>query len=550
MRFAIYSRKSKFTGKGESIDNQIEMCTDYIKKHFQDVEEADISIYEDEGFSAKDMNRPRFIQMMKDNADRKFDYIVVYRLDRISRNVSDFSTLIEELNVKDISFICIKEQFDTSNPMGRAMMYIASVFAQLERETIAERVRDNMHMLARTGRWLGGTTPTGYDSVKDEVICLGDMGDKVRTSYRLEVNKEEFPTVQAIFNKFLEFESLNKLETYLLNSGITSKKGKKFTSATIRQILGNPVYCIADKESYHYFLSNGSDLCCDDSEADGKSAFIVYNKTQGDKQRNKNPMDKWIVTIGKHKGIVSGKQWVEIQEILQTNARKGFRKVYNSTALLSGVIKCKCGAYMRPKYHRRTADGKISSLETRSFSYMCENKERSKKQLCGCENLNGLLIDEKIFGLLLNYDVPKSAVNAQLEELRKKINDINTVFSENCSAINKRITEKETSIQKLINALSKGVDDETHKRINIEISQLSSQIKELTVELNLMERNASEGGLASAGTAVFEIEKGLRYLKENAGELSVINKRNFIKRCIERIEWDGEEAHIFLMGAV
>lgn len=103
---------------------------------------------------------------MQDAKANKFDYLVCYRLDRISRNVSDFSTLIEKLNKLDISFISIKEQFDTSTPMGRAMMFISSVFAQLERETIAERIKDNMYELARTGRWLGGKTPHGFSSKK------------------------------------------------------------------------------------------------------------------------------------------------------------------------------------------------------------------------------------------------------------------------------------------------------------------------------------------------------------------------------------------------
>jgi site-specific DNA recombinase len=395
-----------------------------------------------------------------------------------------------------------------------------------------------MHLLARTGRWLGGTTPTGYNSVKDESI---DMGDKVRTSFRLEVNNEEFPTVKTIFKKFLEFESLYKLETHLLQMGITSKKGKKYTAATIRQILVNPVYCIADSESYNYFLSNGSDLCCDISEADGKSAFIVYNKTQSNKQRDKNPMDKWIVTIGKHKGAVSGTEWVEIQETLATNAHKGFRKVYNSTALLSGVIKCRCGAFMRPKYGRTTKEGE------RTFSYLCECKEKSNKQLCDCDNLNGLLIDEKTLGLLLDYDVPDSVVNLQLEHLRKKLNDINTVFAENCSNIKKRITEKETAIHGLITALSKGVDDKTHKKINSEVSQLSSQVEELTIELHKNEEAQKQEH--DFEDTFFEIENGLRYLKEHHSELSVINKRNFIKRCINCVVWNGEEAHIFLLGS-
>lgn len=102
--------------------------------------------------------------MMKDSQKIEFAAIVVYRLDRISRNIGDFAKLIEDLGDRHIDFISIREQFDTSSPMGRAMMYIASVFSQLERETIAERIRDNMHELSKTGRWLGGTTPTGYAS--------------------------------------------------------------------------------------------------------------------------------------------------------------------------------------------------------------------------------------------------------------------------------------------------------------------------------------------------------------------------------------------------
>ena len=151
MRIAIYSRKSVFTGKGDSIENQIQLCKEYVNLHYPG--ENSIEIYEDEGFSGGNINRPKFQELLKDAREKKFDCLICYRLDRISRNVSDFSTLIEELNDLKISFVSIKEQFDTSTPMGRAMMYISSVFAQLERETIAERVRDNMIELAKQGSW-------------------------------------------------------------------------------------------------------------------------------------------------------------------------------------------------------------------------------------------------------------------------------------------------------------------------------------------------------------------------------------------------------------
>ena len=149
---AIYSRKSRYTGKGESIGNQIDLCREYIRTHYGDAAAEHAVVFEDEGFSGGNLNRPDFKKMMTAAKERKFKAIVVYRLDRISRNISDFSSLIEELGRLGIDFVSIRESFDTSSPMGRAMMYIASVFSQLERETIAERIRDNMHELAKTGR--------------------------------------------------------------------------------------------------------------------------------------------------------------------------------------------------------------------------------------------------------------------------------------------------------------------------------------------------------------------------------------------------------------
>ena len=96
--------------------------------------------------------------------ERKFQAIIVYRLDRVTRNISDFAGLIEELSHLHIDFVSIREHFDTGSPMGGEMMYIASVFSRLECETIAKNIRDNMQELAKTGRWTGGVMPTGCES--------------------------------------------------------------------------------------------------------------------------------------------------------------------------------------------------------------------------------------------------------------------------------------------------------------------------------------------------------------------------------------------------
>ena len=118
IKIAIYSRKSKYTGKGESIGNQIELAKEYIRLHYPDVSiERDIYIYEDEGFSGGTLDRPEFKKMMQDAKNKQFNVLVCYRLDRISRNIADFSGLINELSYLNISFVSIREQFDGSSPM-------------------------------------------------------------------------------------------------------------------------------------------------------------------------------------------------------------------------------------------------------------------------------------------------------------------------------------------------------------------------------------------------------------------------------------------------
>ena len=114
-QYVIYSRKSKFTGKGESIENQIELCRQYIAMHFGEEAAENVLVYEDEGFSGGNLERPQFKKMMKHSQKIEFAAIVVYRLDRISRNIGDFAKLIEDLGDRHTDFISIREQFDTSS---------------------------------------------------------------------------------------------------------------------------------------------------------------------------------------------------------------------------------------------------------------------------------------------------------------------------------------------------------------------------------------------------------------------------------------------------
>ncbi|WP_343209228.1 recombinase family protein [Anaerolentibacter hominis] len=318
---AIYSRKSKFTGKGESIGNQIELCRNYIFNHQMAESEQELLLYEDEGFSGKNLNRPMFARMMEEAKNGRLQAIVCYRLDRISRNIGDFAVLIEQLGRWKVDFVSIREQFDTSSALGRAMMYIASVFSQLERETIAERIRDNMLELAKTGRWLGGVTPTGYEAYQAEET---DGEGRVRKSCHLRIKPEEAKLVRKIYRLYIKHGTLAGTERELASLGLCSKNGKPFTKVTVKNILSNPVYLIADEAAYNYFIHNGVTIYGDYYDFDGVHGIMAYNRTLQKTGRGntlRRPQE-WILAVGRHEGLIHGQEWFQVQECLKTAGRK------------------------------------------------------------------------------------------------------------------------------------------------------------------------------------------------------------------------------------
>ena len=538
-QFVIYSRKSKFTGKGESIENQIEMCRQFIATHYSQ-EEADAAlVYEDEGFSGGTLERPQFKKMMSDSQKIKFAAIVVYRLDRISRNIGDFAKLIEDLGDRDIDFISIREQFDTSSPMVRAMMYIASVFSQLERETIAERIRDNMHELSKTGRWLGGTTPTGYES---ESISNVTVDGKTRKACKLKIIPDEINLVKLIFDKFIETGSLTKTDQFLMQGRYKTKRGKTFTRFAIKGILSNPVYMIADEDAYRYLVKNNVDLFSEKEAFDGNHGIMAYNRTlqRPGKATQEKPMNEWIVSVGKHKGVIPGAVWVQVQNLLELNKSKSYRKPRSNVALLSGILYCgKCGNYMRPKMSDRlTATGEPI------YTYLCTTKERSRGEVCDMKNANGNTLDAKILETVKSFGKQSSDLAKQIMQIKTRINGNRDGYDAEIAKLKTQIEENEKSIKALVISLGKSEGSNAEKYIMEQIDELHETgegLKKRLVEL--------EGIMQQHDLTEIEFDL-IRQLLSNMGanidEYSVEQKRAAIRTFIRKIVWDGENAHVYL----
>lgn len=539
--FAIYSRKSRFTGKGESVENQVEMCRQYIRAHYSPEDAAAAQVYEDEGFSGGTLERPQFKRMMQDAKGGKFAAIVVYRLDRISRNIGDFAKLIEQLGAMDMDFVSIKEQFDTGSPMGRAMMYISSVFSQLERETIAERIRDNMHELAKTGRWLGGNTPTGYESESVQSVTIDGKSKK---ACKLKIVPEEMALVKIIFEKFLETGSLTQTDAFLLEKRYVTKRGNRFTRFAIRGILTNPVYMVADGDAYRYLTRHGADLFSAQDDFDGKRGIMAYNRTlqQPGRAHQIRPMEEWIVAVGEHEGVIPGAQWVQVQEMLERNRSKSYRKPRSHVALLSGVLVCGgCGDYMRPKLTGRTTpEGEPA------YTYRCNTKERSRGQCCAMKNCPGNQLDGQVVAEIRKLGEDSREFVGQLEKARQALAKGQEGFGGELDRVKGLLAENEGKIQNLVDSLAAASGTGAEPYIIKQIDQLHGEGEALRARLGELEGLARPHELADMEFDL--LRQMLADFGSTIDSMGVEQKRAAIRTLVKRVVWDGEKAHITLFG--
>ena len=222
-RIAIYARKSVFREDSISIESQIEMCGYETKGQ-------DFIIYQDNGYSGKNTDRPDFQRMLSDIKSGKISKVIVYKLDRVSRSVLDFSELMDVFQKYNVDFVSATEHFDTSNPMGRAMLNICIVFAQLERETIQQRVIDAYASRSKKGFYMGGKIPYGFS--KAPIVI-----DGVKTSMYVQ-KPDESADISLIYELYSKPSAtlgdvLRELTARELN---TNRRGQHWNTARLSDL--------------------------------------------------------------------------------------------------------------------------------------------------------------------------------------------------------------------------------------------------------------------------------------------------------------------------
>jgi site-specific DNA recombinase len=238
-RCAIYTRKSSEEGLEQafnSLDAQREACAAFVMSQKHEGWTVLPALYDDGGFSGGTMERPALKRLMADIEAGQIDVVVVYKVDRLTRALSDFARLVDVFDRCGVSFVSITQQFNTTTSMGRLTLNVLLSFAQFEREVTGERIRDKIAASKKKGMWMGGMPPLGYDV----------------NNRKLVVNDAEARTVVDIYRRYLALKSVHALKEELAGAGIRSKRrmrpdgtaygGQKLSRGALYLMLQNRIY--------------------------------------------------------------------------------------------------------------------------------------------------------------------------------------------------------------------------------------------------------------------------------------------------------------------
>jgi DNA invertase Pin-like site-specific DNA recombinase len=351
---ALYVRVStKYQEDKDSIPHQIKELKAYCKHvlHLDNFE-----VFEDAGKSGKNTDRPAFQRMIKKIRSGLISYVVVYKIDRISRNLVDFSVMYDEFKKNRVTFVSLNEQFDTSSAIGEAMLKIILVFAELERKMTSERVTDIMFDRAKNGLWNGANVPFGYCWDEESKYPIPDPN--------------EAKIVRLIYDMYEEISSTGKICKYLNDNNIPTKRRGEWSGKTVADIIRNPFY----KGTYRY----------------------NYRESPHGKIK---PKEEWIIKDDNHEAIITLEQYNRCNDVMDYNAymrhHNGFEPKKKFNHVFGGRLRCGlCGSNFHSDKDKARDNGFFPSL------YRCG--ARTRKFSCEAVTTSDVVLGPFIFNYISN----------------------------------------------------------------------------------------------------------------------------------------------------
>lgn len=487
MKIAIYTRKSVAVERSESIQTQIEMCKKYFKG------KNEFEIFEDEGFSGGNTNRPSFKKMMSLVKLGKFDAVAVYKVDRIARNIVDFFKIFDELEKYNVKLISITEGFDPSTPSGKMMMIMLAGFADMERENIRQRVKDNMIALAKKGCYTGGFVPFGCVTVNIEGKSYLQVKDK--------------DLIKLIFKKYYELGSLYSTQKYLKENGFKTLSNR----SSLNRILRNPVYAKSSKEINNYFKTNGYLV---HGTPNGKG-YITYGKT----------VNESMLIVSNHSAPVSSELFLKVNKMLDEK-RDASAKRFSRTYWLTGTLYC---PFCEGKYT-------IANSNKNTY-YLCSNRLNRKNDDSGIDSNKEKCINNKYINAeVLEKKVEELIKRLEASELFEKYYKTSVENNEDnedneIDILRKTFNENELAIKNLIDKLAL-VSNEASRYIVEKIDSLTEKNKEISLSIDNLQLK--------------RLEKSVKISKEEVKELivrfnkisDVNEKRMILNKIFEKLAYN------------
>lgn len=352
---AIYARQSIDKKDSLSIETQLSFA--------KSMAIGEPELYIDRGISGKDVvHRPEFLRLLNDIKKGTINRILVYKLDRFTRSLLDFTNTWEYLSKYKVEFISVTENFDTSTPIGKAMIFIMAVFAQMEREQISKRVYDNYYDRIELGRWPGGPAPYGYSNT---TITQGDQ--KV-SSLKLENNIKNLEEIMRVYA--YPTTSLGDIGRMMTAKQCPGPNSSKWSPCSVGRVIRNPASVKCDHAVYTYFKNLGVNIINPLKDFNGEHGGMLVGKKGA---VTKGALDSKGATfaIGNWPGYIDSALWLGCQKKLDTNEKVASNDGPRNS-WLTGLMKCgNCGRSVMVRKYKRKSDGEtVRTLRCRGKDFL------------------------------------------------------------------------------------------------------------------------------------------------------------------------------------
>lgn len=491
---AVYVRKStdeNLQGDFTTLDNQAEYCRSFIRTREPMGWRVYHEVYSDAGFSGKNMERPALQKLIEDARRGRFQVVVCYKYDRLTRNTRDFLEMLSIFEKQGIDFVSVTQPIDTTSPVGRLMRSILMEFAQFEREMIAERTRDKLGAMIKKGKWTGGPPPMGYD--------------RDRASKKLVVNEVEAEVVREMFQTYIKTGSLSATASRLngrgwrmkLREGLKGKSrgGGRFFKTNLNHLLRNPIYI--GKRAYRGELYQGEQQAI----IDEATFFAASARLDSNRASNGTP----------------------------ARDRHEF--------LLRGLVHCAaCGSVMIPHFSR--------SGERVNLYYRCATVNRTDRRACPVRSVPARALETFILEQIALLAKDERLIAELVQSAKDDASEL-AALRRDKGLTAAELGKAEAEVEGVTRGLGEAAQGSAQWRVLMDrLGVVAPRVEELRARLAELEGQVLEAEVRQVDAGA--LQRNLGAFVQAFEGMSVLEKKELIRLVIREIIYDKPQSRVRL----